>query len=157
MRTFMSPVVARIAAEHGLDLGQIPGTGRGGRVTKHDILAFIQSAARPQPTPAAPAAPAAAAAPPAAPAPPVAPTPPAPAPAPVAAAPVAPAPPAGSTAPAPAPAPAAGSLNAGDEIYKFVHHAPRHRQAHAESLDTTAQLTSAIEVDMSAVVAHASG
>src|SRR5919108_1636918 len=35
---FVSPVVARIASEHGVDLGQIEGTGRGGRVTKKDIL-----------------------------------------------------------------------------------------------------------------------
>src|SRR6266542_838992 len=51
-RTFVSPVVAKIAAEHGVDPGQIPGTGRGGRVTKKDILGFIESGA---PEPAAPA------------------------------------------------------------------------------------------------------
>jgi len=33
-RTFVSPVVARIAAEHGIDPSAIPGTGTGGRVTK---------------------------------------------------------------------------------------------------------------------------
>src|SRR3712207_5564052 len=33
-----SPVVARMAAEHGLDLAQIEGTGRGGRVRKQDVL-----------------------------------------------------------------------------------------------------------------------
>ena len=32
-RTFVSPVVARIAAEHGVDPAQVPGTGAGGRVT----------------------------------------------------------------------------------------------------------------------------
>ena len=37
-RTFVSPVVARIAAEHGVDPSVIPGTGQGGRVTKKDIL-----------------------------------------------------------------------------------------------------------------------
>jgi pyruvate/2-oxoglutarate dehydrogenase complex dihydrolipoamide acyltransferase (E2) component len=36
-----SPVVQRIAAEHGVDLDQVPGTGRGGRVRKQDVLAFI--------------------------------------------------------------------------------------------------------------------
>ena len=40
-KTFVSPVVARIAAEHGVDVGAVPGTGRGGRVTKKDILAYI--------------------------------------------------------------------------------------------------------------------
>ncbi len=38
-----SPVVQRIAAEHGIDLGGVPGTGRGGRVRKQDVLAFIES------------------------------------------------------------------------------------------------------------------
>src|SRR5881394_4457217 len=39
---FISPVVARIAAEHHVDPNQISGTGRGGRVTKKDILSFIE-------------------------------------------------------------------------------------------------------------------
>ena len=44
---FVSPVVARIAAEHGVDLSQIAGTGRGGRVTKKDILGFIEAGGLP--------------------------------------------------------------------------------------------------------------
>src|SRR5712691_9084382 len=44
-KTFVSPVVARIASEHGVDPGRVPGTGRGGRVTKKDILAFIEPGA----------------------------------------------------------------------------------------------------------------
>jgi len=36
-----SPVVQRIAAEHGVDLAQVQGTGRGGRVRKQDVLRFI--------------------------------------------------------------------------------------------------------------------
>ncbi len=39
---FISPVVARIAAEHNLDLTQIEGTGRGGRITKVDALAYVE-------------------------------------------------------------------------------------------------------------------
>ncbi len=39
-----SPVVQRIAAEHGIDLEQVEGTGRGGRVRKQDVLAFMESA-----------------------------------------------------------------------------------------------------------------
>ena len=53
-KTFVSPVVARIASEHGVDPSVVPGTGTGGRVTKKDILAFIESgAAAAPPTPAA--------------------------------------------------------------------------------------------------------
>src|SRR4051794_1271515 len=37
-----SPVVMRMAAEHNLDLSQIEGTGRGGRVSKKDVLAFLE-------------------------------------------------------------------------------------------------------------------
>ena len=50
--TFVSPVVARIAAEHGIDPATVAGTGRGGRVTKKDILAVVgdgQTAARAEP------------------------------------------------------------------------------------------------------------
>jgi 2-oxoglutarate dehydrogenase E2 component (dihydrolipoamide succinyltransferase) len=38
----VSPVVGRIAAEHQIDLNQVTGTGRHGRITKKDILAFIE-------------------------------------------------------------------------------------------------------------------
>ena len=38
-----SPVVQRIAAEHGIDLSAVPGTGRGGRVRKQDVMAFVES------------------------------------------------------------------------------------------------------------------
>jgi pyruvate/2-oxoglutarate dehydrogenase complex dihydrolipoamide acyltransferase (E2) component len=37
-----SPVVMRIAAEHGIDLEQVEGTGRGGRVRKPDVLAYLE-------------------------------------------------------------------------------------------------------------------
>lgn len=39
---FISPVVARMAAEHNLDLSLIHGTGEGGRITKRDVLAFLE-------------------------------------------------------------------------------------------------------------------
>jgi pyruvate/2-oxoglutarate dehydrogenase complex dihydrolipoamide acyltransferase (E2) component len=39
-----SPVVMRMAAEHGVDLDAIEGSGRGGRVTKKDVLAFLEQA-----------------------------------------------------------------------------------------------------------------
>ena len=38
-----SPLVRRIAKEHGVDIGQIQGSGIGGRVTKQDILGFIEN------------------------------------------------------------------------------------------------------------------
>jgi pyruvate/2-oxoglutarate dehydrogenase complex dihydrolipoamide acyltransferase (E2) component len=36
-----SPVVQRIAAEHGIQLDSVTGTGRGGRVRKQDVLALV--------------------------------------------------------------------------------------------------------------------
>lgn len=58
-----TPVVRRIAEEHGVDLAQVEGTGHAGRVTKQDILAYIESgkaaeaaAERAAPTPSPPAA-----------------------------------------------------------------------------------------------------
>src|SRR3989442_1416913 len=66
-QTRSSPVVRKIAAEHNLDIREIPGTGIAGRVTKQDILTHMEGkpaetpappAPRPMPTPA-PAAPAA--------------------------------------------------------------------------------------------------
>ena len=44
-----SPVVQRIASEHGVDLSQVVGTGRGGRVRKQDVLAFLDSGAPTEP------------------------------------------------------------------------------------------------------------
>ena len=78
-RTFSSPLVRNIAAQEGVDLQQVKGTGAQGRVTKEDILGFVeqrksapapaaQPAAAPQPAAAAAAAPAPAPAPSAAPA-----------------------------------------------------------------------------------------
>jgi pyruvate dehydrogenase E2 component (dihydrolipoamide acetyltransferase) len=37
-----SPLVRKIAREHNVNLSQIPGTGMGGRITKQDIMAFIE-------------------------------------------------------------------------------------------------------------------
>ena len=42
----VSPVVARIAAEHNVDVSRVRGTGEGGRVTKKDILAFVERTAK---------------------------------------------------------------------------------------------------------------
>ncbi len=167
-RTFVSPVVARIAAEHGIDPSVVPGTGTGGRVTKKDILTFIESgaAAPPLSTPELPPAAAAQPPPPAAepvaaaaePAP--APAAPVPEPAPVAAAPpppVAPATPApapAAPAPAPtAPAPAAGEPTPGEELQPMTAMRRGVMEHMRRSIDTAAHVTSAIEVDLARVVA----
>jgi pyruvate dehydrogenase E2 component (dihydrolipoamide acetyltransferase) len=152
-KSFVSPVVARIASEHGVDVASVPGTGRGGRVTKKDILNFVESggqAAAPAPAPAAPPqeeapAPAPAAAPEPAPAAaPAAPEPaPAPAPAPAAEAPKPP-------APAPAPEPVAAA--AGEQLEPMNAMRRGIAEHMRRSLDTAAHVTSAIEVDMSRVV-----
>jgi pyruvate dehydrogenase E2 component (dihydrolipoamide acetyltransferase) len=59
-RVRSSPVVRKIAAEHGVDIAEIPGHGISGRVTKNDILDYIETA----PSPAPKTAPAPASAPP---------------------------------------------------------------------------------------------
>src|SRR5215217_3574022 len=132
-KSFVSPVVARIASEHNVDVSQVEGTGRGGRVTKKDILAFVEgggqapAAAAPQPPPEPTAAPQ-------------------PAPAPAAAA-----PPPSPPTPAPAPQEVAAGTGENEEAMSAM------RKGIAEhmrrSLDTSAHVTSAIEVDMSRVVA----
>jgi 2-oxoglutarate dehydrogenase E2 component (dihydrolipoamide succinyltransferase) len=120
-KSFVSPVVARIASEHGIDPSQVPGTGSGGRVTKKDIQAFIDSGAQ--------------------------------------AAPAAPAPAAAAAAPAAAPAQAqAAQTPAGEpqlgESFEPMSAMRRGIADHMrKSLDTSAHVTSAIEVDMSRVVA----
>jgi 2-oxoglutarate dehydrogenase E2 component (dihydrolipoamide succinyltransferase) len=131
-RSFVSPVVARIASEHGIDPSQVAGTGNGGRVTKRDIQAFIDSGAQAPPAQAAPAAPAS--------------------PAPAQPVPAAPAP---AAAPAPTPAPTSQEA-APPGIGETYEPMTAMRKGIAEhmrrSLDTSAHVTSAIEVDMSKVV-----
>jgi pyruvate dehydrogenase E2 component (dihydrolipoamide acetyltransferase) len=53
-----SPLVRKIAREHGVSLSRISGTGLGGRITKQDIMSFIESQGSSQPAPATPSAPA---------------------------------------------------------------------------------------------------
>lgn len=51
----LSPAVRRLVSEHDLDVSQIPGTGRNHRITKADVLAYLDSRnAAPAPTPSAP-------------------------------------------------------------------------------------------------------
>ena len=58
LRQRSTPLVRKIAAEHGVDISRIDGTGFAGRVTKKDILQFIESGA-PAPATTVPGAPAA--------------------------------------------------------------------------------------------------
>jgi 2-oxoglutarate dehydrogenase E2 component (dihydrolipoamide succinyltransferase) len=63
-RTKSSPLVRKIAEEHNIDIKQLEGTGMSGRVTKNDILSFIESGSpAPQTSPAPVKAPGATSAP----------------------------------------------------------------------------------------------
>jgi 2-oxoglutarate dehydrogenase E2 component (dihydrolipoamide succinyltransferase) len=136
-KAFVSPVVARIAGEHGIDPSQVPGTGTGGRVTKKDILAFVESSgAQQQPPPQAE---------------PEAPTPPAPAP-PAQAQPEAPPTPPKPKPAAPAPV-AAGETLPGETVEPMTAMRRGIAEHMRRSLDTAAHVTSAIEVDFSRIVA----
>ena len=128
-RAFVSPVVARIASEHSIDVGQIEGSGRGGRVTKKDILAFVEQGGAKTAAPEAPAAPAA----------PAAPQAPAPQPAPAAAAAQAPA---GKVEP-----------GAGETVEPMTPMRKGIAEHMRRSLDTSAHVTTTFEVDLSKVVA----
>ncbi len=52
-RTRSSPLVRKIAAEHNIDITRLEGTGASGRVTKNDILSYIESGASMSPQQAA--------------------------------------------------------------------------------------------------------
>jgi pyruvate dehydrogenase E2 component (dihydrolipoamide acetyltransferase) len=133
-KSFVSPVVARIASEHGVDPSRVHGSGRGGRVTKKDILNFIEQGPPAEAPAEAPA--------------------PAPEPAAAPAAPAAP-PPEAPAAPPPAPAPRAPQPVAAEagEQFEPMNAMRRGIAEHMRrSLDTSAHVTSAIEVDMSKVV-----
>jgi 2-oxoglutarate dehydrogenase E2 component (dihydrolipoamide succinyltransferase) len=66
-KTKSSPLVRKIAEEHGVDLSLVEGSGIGGRVTKKDIHAYLEQSKEPTPAPAPTPTPTAAPAPPSAP------------------------------------------------------------------------------------------
>jgi 2-oxoglutarate dehydrogenase E2 component (dihydrolipoamide succinyltransferase) len=122
--TYLTPLVRKLAAEHGVDVSTIQGTGLGGRIRKSDILSATAANARaaaeapaaaPAATPAADAQPATAA------------------------------PAAASSAPAPS----------ADHLRGHVEKMSRMRQVIAarmiESLQTSAQLTTVVEVDVTKI------
>jgi pyruvate dehydrogenase E2 component (dihydrolipoamide acetyltransferase) len=55
-RIHSSPLVRRMAKEHGIDLGSVPGTGAGGRISKQDIEAYLAGGAQPSEEAAEPGA-----------------------------------------------------------------------------------------------------
>jgi pyruvate dehydrogenase E2 component (dihydrolipoamide acetyltransferase) len=118
--SYVTPLVRRLAAQYGIDLGTVAGTGVGGRIRKSDVLALVDQPGRPiaSAAPAAPAAPATPAA----------------------------------TKPAPA-TPAAATTTGRGRTEKM----PRLRRVIAErmveSLQTSAQLTTVIEVDVTGIAA----
>ncbi|HEX2902952.1 MAG TPA: 2-oxoglutarate dehydrogenase, E2 component, dihydrolipoamide succinyltransferase [Jatrophihabitans sp.] len=126
--TYVTPLVRKLASEHGIDLNTLTGTGVGGRIRKSDVLNAANAAAEAQ-AEAAAVAPAAAA-----------PAPSAAAPAPVAA--------------APAQAPGAAATQAAQQRGQTVK-LSRLRQVIAarmvESLQVSAQLTTVVEVDVTRI------
>jgi pyruvate dehydrogenase E2 component (dihydrolipoamide acetyltransferase) len=121
---YVTPLVRRMAADAGVDLTTVTGTGAGGRITKADVVA---ASAGTTATPAAPAAPAATA--------PPAPTPP-------------PATPQKPSAPTTlASGPLAGTTEPLSRLRKVI------AQRMVESLQVSAQLTTVVEVDVTRIAA----
>jgi 2-oxoisovalerate dehydrogenase E2 component (dihydrolipoyl transacylase) len=124
LRTRSSPAVRRIAEEHGIDIGQITGSGISGRVTKRDILQFVEEQRTAQPAAATTAAP----------------TPPA-------------ATPARPATAEPAPAPAQAEVYKGDTVVPLTPMRRQIAEHMVRSERTAPHVTTWMEVDMTRVVA----
>jgi pyruvate dehydrogenase E2 component (dihydrolipoamide acetyltransferase) len=125
--TYVTPVIRKLAADSGVDLSSVKGTGVGGRIRREDVVAAAEAAKAAVAAAATPAAPAPAAA-----------------------------------APAPAAAKASGSSvpkpdDAATALIGTTQKLPRIRQSIAKNmkfgLDTAAQLTTVMEVDVTRVAA----
>ena len=128
--TYVTPLVRKLASEHGVDLGTVRGTGVGGRIRKSDVLAAAsQPAASAQQPAAAPTQPAA--------------------PAPTSHAAPAVSAPAAAPAPASAPAPAAAQQRGRVEPLSRMRQVIATRMV--ESLQVAAQLTTVVEVDVTKI------
>jgi pyruvate dehydrogenase E2 component (dihydrolipoamide acetyltransferase) len=114
---YVTPLVRRLAADRGVDLSSVTGTGVGGRIRKQDVIAAAEKAAAPAEAPAAPA-PAAASA--------------------------------GRTAPSPSPAAQPDtSLRGRTEKLSRLRGVIARRMV--ESLQVSAQLTTVVEADVTAI------
>ena len=121
---FISPVVARMAGEHNLDLYQITGTGKGGRITKKDVLAYIEKQ-KEAPAPAVVKAPS---------------------PMPIPQVPA-------STPPPPAPRPAVSPPSSGNVVpLSPMRRAIAQHMVHSKH--TSPHVTTVMEADLSSVVGH---
>ncbi len=116
--SYVTPLVRKLAADHGVDLAALTGTGVGGRIRKLDVLDAAEAAKKA----------------------------PAPAPAPASPAPAAPAVPA---APTPRPEPVVSAKRGTTEKMSRLRKVIAARMV--ESLQTSAQLTAVVEVDMTRV------
>ena len=121
--SYVTPLVRRLASEHGVDLADVHGTGVGGRIRKQDVL---DAASRSQPSAAKPSQPAAAPQRPAA----QAPT---------------------ESAPRPAAAAASVDLSVRGKTEKLSRLRTVIAQRMVESLQISAQLTTVLEVDLTKI------
>ncbi len=114
--SYVTPLVRKLAADHGVDLATLTGTGVGGRIRKQDVLEAAEAKKAAQaPAPAAPAAQEQAAP--------------------------------AKAAPAPAASPKRGTSEKMSRLRKII------ASRMVESLQTSAQLTAVVEVDMTRVAA----
>ncbi|MCU1675559.1 MAG: putative dihydrolipoamide S-succinyltransferase, partial [Frankiales bacterium] len=131
---YVTPLVRRLASEHGVDLAHLQGTGVGGRIRKQDVIAAADGGTTASDVAPAPAAQAPAAQ------------------APAAQAPTAPAPAQAASAPAaPAPKTASSSSALRGRTEPLTRRRKVIAQRMVESLQSSAQLTTVVEIDVTKV------